>query len=91
MFYHETAFLATFLLLSCYLLATLFGIPPYILRISFEYQWRDNDPLPFQYPSIIRARSYIFCMLAFRRRASHPEAFDCGASPPVQKKETGSK
>ena len=51
MFYHETAFLATFLLLSCYLLATLFGIPPYILRISFEYQWRDNDPLPFQYPS----------------------------------------
>ena len=51
MFYHETAFLATFLLPSCYLLATFLLPCSVSLPISFEYPSNINGEITTHYPS----------------------------------------
>ena len=51
MFYHETAFLATFLLPSCYLLATFLLPCSVSLPISFEYPSNINGEITIHYQS----------------------------------------
>ena len=52
MFYHETAFLATFLLPSCYLVRYPSVLPSYIPRISLVYPSNIKEEITAHYQPI---------------------------------------